>query len=445
MDADVVVVGGGLAGLNAARLLAEGGARVLLLEARDRVGGRTVSMPVGGASFDFGAQWIGPTQDRVAALAKRLGIATFPTWTRGRKVMEVDGRIRTYSGTIPSLPILSLLVLNRALGRIQKLGRLVPADRPAEARRAMEWDALTLEAWKRREMPARVARETMDIAVRGIFGAEASELSLLHFFWYLNTSGGMEKLIEIENGAQQDRLVGGTQALSLGMANELGDRVILSAPVETIEQRGDEVVIGGGGRSWRAKRVVVAVPPALAGRIQYQPGLPVARDQLTQRVPMGATTKIVMTYGAPFWREAGLSGEAVSTAGPVTCTFDNTTHDGKGALVAFLVGRYAREEAALEPARRRERILAHMVRFFGARAGEPEDYREQDWAAEIWTRGCPTGIMGPGVLTQLGAALREPVGRIHWAGTETATQWAGYMEGALQSGERAAAEALAVL
>ncbi len=446
MDADVVVVGAGLAGLNAARLCVAGGAGALVVEARGRVGGRTVSLPVGGATFDFGAQWIGPGQDRVAALARKYGVTTFPTWETGRKVMEQGGRIRSYRGTIPSLPIVSLLLLNRALGRIRRLERQVPAGEPERAGRAAAWDAMSLETWKRHNIPSRIARDAVDVAVRGIFGAEASELSLLHFLWYVNTSGGLEKLIEIKGGAQQDRLVGGTQALSIAMAGELGDRVILDAPVEEIEQGAGGVVVSGGGKSWRAKRVIVAVPPALAGRIRYRPGLPADRDQLTQRWPMGATTKIVATYERPFWRDAGLSGEAVSMGmGPVTVTFDNTTHDGTAALVAFAVGQPARELARRGEADRRAAVLERLGRFFGGQARTPLAVRELAWADEPWTRGCPTGIMGPGVLSSFAASLRAPVGRIHWAGTETATEWTGYMEGALQSGERAAAEAVAAL
>lgn len=447
-DVDVIVVGAGLAGLNTARLLRRGGARVLVLEARDRVGGRTYSRAIDGATFDLGGQWLGPTQHRVAALARELGIRTFPTWSRGTKLMEVDGALRRYEGSIPSLSIVNLLLLHRTMRRVDRLTRQVPAAAPERARRAAEWDGMSLETWKRANVPSRQVRDAFDVAVRVVFGAEPGELNLLHFLSYLSAGGGLRSLIEIEHGAQQDRFVGGAQGLALGLAAELGDAVRLSAPVRHLAQDADGVTVHAGipEQAWRARHVVVAVPPPLAGRLSYAPALPPLRDQLTQRLPMGATTKCIVTYDQPFWRDAGLSGEAISGAGPLTVTFDNTSHDGaRAALVGFVVGQSARALAPLPAAERRARVLAAFARFFGKAASAPREYVEQDWQEEQWTRGCPVASFAPGAMLAFLPALRAPVGRLHWAGTETATEWNGYLEGALQSGERAAAEVLARL
>lgn len=443
---DVIVVGGGLGGLTTARSLEDGGASVLVLEARDRVGGRTVNKRVGKADFDLGGQWLGPTQDRVYALARRLGIATFPTHGAGRKVMEVRGRVGTYKGTIPTLALHKLLLLQRAISSIERLAKTVPADTPWTAKRADIWDAMTLEDWKRRHVPSRDVRDTVDVAIRAVFGAEAAELSMLHFLMYLRSGGGMMKLVEVEGGAQQDRFVGGSWLMSAGLARELGERVRLSTPVAEIAQDGDGVTVRtAGGESLRAKRVVVAVPPALAGRIRYAPALPGARAGLTQRWPMGAITKAIIAYDRPFWRERGFSGEAVSTTGPVTLTFDNCTSDGaQPALLAFICGTAARRLSG-QPDERRRLVLEALVRWFGPDARDPVDYVDLDWGAEEWTGGCPTGFASPGTLTALGLALRDPVGRIHFAGTETATVWTGYLEGAIESGERTAREVLAAL
>jgi monoamine oxidase len=188
--------------------------------------------------------------------------------------------------------------------------------------------------------------------------------------------------------------------------------------------------------------VIVAVPPVLAGRIEYDPPLPAPRDQLTQRMPMGSVIKCIAVYEEPFWREDGLTGQAISLPGPAQVVFDNTPPNGSPALLAFLEGKDARELARRSEAERRDAVLRGFQRLFGRRAAHPVLYVEKDWSSEPYSRGCYAGVLGPGAWTAYGRVLREPIGRIHWAGTETATRWMGYMDGALQSGKRAAAEVL---
>jgi len=256
----------------------------------------------------------------------------------------------------------------------------------------------------------------------------------------------MERLLETEGGAQQDRFVGGSQLVSIRMAEELGDAVELSAPVRRIEHGDDGVTVLADGIELRARRAIVAVPPALCGRIAYDPPLPGHRDQLTQRMPQGSVIKCMAVYERPFWREQGLSGEAASDVGPAKLAFDNTPPSGApGVLLAFLEGARARELARLDPAARRQAVLRGLARLFGERAASPERFIEQSWADEEWSRGCYGGYMPPGGWTQFGFALREPIGPIHWAGAETATVWNGYMDGAVQSGQRAASAVLAGL
>ena len=438
---DVVVVGAGLAGLSAARELRAAGRSVVVVEARDRVGGRTLSRPLGRDVIDLGAQWIGPGQQRIERLARELGVRTFAQFQRGRRVLDVGGRLRTYSGTIPSLSLLALLELHRVISRVEKLRLDVPCDRPWDAALAAEWDAISVEAWARKHLRTGDARAVFDIAVRAILAAEPREVSFLHFMFYLASGGGILRLAEVRGGAQQDRFLGGAQQISIRMAESLGDAVVLDAPVHAIVQDERAVSVhAAGGRRFSAPHAIVAVPPGLVASIDFSPRLPTARDQLVRRMPMGSVIKCVAVYERPFWRDAGLSGEAVSDRGPVRLAFDDCSHDGtQPALVGFLLADTARAFGD-DAAARRTAVVDSLVRFFGPAAASPSDYADKDWIADPWATGCYVGFMAPGTMTTVGRALREPSGRVHWAGTETAVEWNGYLDGAIESGVRAARE-----
>ncbi|HYI00731.1 flavin monoamine oxidase family protein [Hyalangium sp.] len=445
-DADVIIIGAGIAGLTAARALTLAGASVLVLEARERVGGRTLSQPVGGDVVDLGGQWVGPHQHHALRMVEALGLRRFPQFHHGTKVLELRGERRTYRGKVPALPLLSLLDLQRNIWRLDRLARRVPRDRPHTAPKAAEWDALTLEAWKQRHVPSWGARAALDVATRAIFGAEPSELSFLHFLFYIHSNGGLMPLAEIENGAQAERIEGGAQGIALRLAEPLGARVVLSAPVRAVLQEAQGVVVHGEGRSWRGRYAVVAVPPALAERMDFGAELPTARRRAHAELPMGSVIKGVATYSRPFWREAGLSGEAVSDGGPVRLCFDDTGQNGHHpALVGFFLGDTARAWTGRPAEERRRAALECFARFFGPQALEPTAYADLDWIAEPWSTGCYVGLPRPGTLTAIGDALRTPCGRVHWAGTETAVEGCGYIDGAVESGERAAKELTARL
>ncbi|MCO4772920.1 MAG: FAD-dependent oxidoreductase, partial [Deltaproteobacteria bacterium] len=327
MTRDAIVVGAGLAGLRAAERLVAGGATVQVLEARDRVGGRTVSGTIGGVRYDLGAQWTGPGQERVGRLVQRLGLRTHPQHIAGRKVLEVQGRVSTYKRAIPSLSPVHLLELERTIRRVDRLTAQIDPDAPLASPKAAEWDAQTVETYKHTILSTKV-RGLVDAMVRVVFGSEPAELSLLYFLYYLRLGGGLMRLVESDGGAQQDLLIGGMPQLCEGMAADLGDVVSLKTPVTGIKQDGDGVEVQslgprGGTRRHRAKRVIVALPPALGATLRYDPLLPAARDQLTSRMPMGATMKCIAVYERPFWREKGFSGEAVCDGLPITVTFDD--------------------------------------------------------------------------------------------------------------------------
>src|SRR5918997_3243470 len=442
-DADLVVIGAGLAGLSAARAAAAASASVLVVGARERVGGRVLNEPIGdGNVVEVGAQWIGPTQDRLAALARELGVDTFPTHATGENVIEFGGRLRRYRGTIPRINPLVLLDVERAQRRLNRLARRVPLDAPWEAPNAAALDGQTAATWLRRNLATKPGRMLLELGIEAVWAAQPEDMSLLHVLFYIHSAGSLEMLFDTDGGAQQDRFVGGSQRIPLLMAQSLGrERLILGAPVRMIRRGEHGVTVEADGAVVRARRAVLAIAPTLAGRIAYDPPLPGFRDQLTQRMPLGTVAKCMAIYSEPFWRAEGLSGGATSDTGPVRLTFDNSPPDGSpGVLLGFLEGRHARELGRLRPEERRTAVIDCFTRFFGPRAAKPDDYVERLWAEEEWTRGCYGGHMPTGAWTNYGPALHAPIGPFHWAGAEYAQVWNGYMDGAVRSGEATAAE-----
>jgi monoamine oxidase len=291
--ADVVVVGAGFAGLTAALRVAQAGKSVIVLEARDRVGGRSLNAAIpGGEVTERGAAFIGPTQDHIAKLASDFGVGTFATYDTGQNVYVRDGTRSTYSDTGPTgtapLDPLILPDLTLVVTQLDQMATEVPVDAPWTAANAASWDAQTLGSWVESHSITPQFRELVPAATRPIFGAEPRELSLLFTLFYIAASGNEQNVGTFERnfntrmGAQQDRFVGGTQLVALRVAERLGKkRVLLKHPVKQIVQKGGGVVVHTKRLRVRAKRVIVAVPPTLAGRIDYRPGMPPDRDQLT--------------------------------------------------------------------------------------------------------------------------------------------------------------------
>jgi monoamine oxidase len=439
--ADVIVIGAGLAGLAAASDLAHAGHSVAVLEARDRVGGRTLNHPVGhGEVVEVGGQWVGPGQDRILARAKGLGITTFKTYTKGNQVFDYQGTQTHFTGLIPPLPAADAADFANLLAALIKLTPSVPLDKPWTAPDALALDGQTLETWKLANSSTPGARFLLDLATESVFAAEPRDLSLLHALFYFHSGDGVINLTSTAGGAQDARFVGGSQLVSVRMAQRLGARVVLNAPARRIQHAGRGVTVTTDTGIWRGKAVIVAMAPTMAGRIDYDPPLPGLRDQLTQRVPQGSAIKYEAVYPKPFWRAAGLSGYANSDRSPIRLTYDNSPPGATpGVLLGFATGQDARRLTSMGAGARRRAVLASFTRLFGARAAHPTTLIEHNWSEEPWTRGCYEGYLPPGVWTDYGAALRAPIGRIHWAGTETSEVFMGYMDGAVRSGERAAA------
>jgi monoamine oxidase len=448
---DILVIGAGYAGLACARALQAAGRDFLVLEARQRVGGRcmNIRLPAPYSQFvvEAGAQFIGPTQDRMYQLVNELGLATFPAFDQGKQVSYIGGTRRTYSGVLPWTGLLTTGEVGIAMLRLDNLTKQVPLDTPWTATRAAEWDAQTAEDWINRNTSTANGRQLLRLAVLSLLSTEPRDISMLFLLTYLRRGGGLSLMLSTSGGAQQDRIVGGSQAIALAMAEPMADHIHLGAVVRKIEQSSTGVVVSGDQFSVHAQRVVVAMAPAMTAGIQLLPldGPMQQRQQLGQRVPMGATWKIHCVYERPFWRDKGLSGQCISDAFLPKIIFDNTPPEAgaPGVLMAFIDGQDARDASLLTPAARRQQVLNALKVYFGPPAAAPLAYAEMNWQAESFSAGGPVGVFPPGVLTGFGRALRTPVGRVHWAGTETATVWMGYMEGAVRSGEAAAQAAMA--
>lgn len=438
---DVAVVGAGMAGIKAALELEARGFSVCLLEARDRVGGRLKPGHVAGHKIDKGGQWVGPQQKLLLAEAAAHGVEKYNQHTAGRSVMHFNGVSKISTGEMPRLPLVSLLELQRVVSRLDTLAFTLPPDTPWTARNAETLDSQTFESWIRANVWTHAAREFLRVATRSVFCCEPKHVSLLFVLDYVRGGEGLDVLLGVSGGAQEAKFRGGAHQITEKMALRLAAPVVYDAPVRSILQHDDGVAVTTDRGVVRAARVVVATPPALASRIDYANALPARRDHLMQRMPMGTVIKVHIAYETPFWRDQGLSGMAVSDTLACNVLFDQSPEDlSCGILVGFFDADAAAEFSSQGDNARRSAVIEAATAFFGAQAGAPIDYVDNDWLAEEWSRGCYVAHMAPGVLTTFGSALREPCGRIHWAGTETATQWQGYMEGALQSAIRVAEE-----
>ncbi|KAI8818331.1 uncharacterized protein EV422DRAFT_180527 [Fimicolochytrium jonesii] len=451
---DVIVVGAGLAGLTAARRCLEAGLDVLVLEARDRVGGRTMTRQINGVVYDLGGMWINPdTQPLVGALVKEFDLNLFPQYRTGSSVLELEpGKLRTYTGDIPSISIPSLIDVQQGITRLESMCRKVPLDDPTKAKDAFAHDSITLAEWMRRNLWTRESKQMFDIACRSIIGVDPEEISFLWFLFYCHSGKGLLSLIEVE-GAQKMRLEEGAATISKRLAALLPQsRIILSAAVQSIEQLSPDgsvtVFTNSTNIPYRARTVIFTAPPPQYTRVKWSPELPALKKHFTQRsTAMGYYTKVVLRYSTAFWRDNGLSGEMVSHCGPVSLVFDTCSGDaGVACLTAFLLSGAGREWSAQPPSQRKSVILHHLRTLTSSDlALHPIEYIEQDWSAEEYSGGCPVASMGCGLLTQYGTEIRAVHGNVHFAGTETATEWCGYMEGAVGSGERVAREVVGSL
>ena len=445
IDADVCVVGTGYAGLTAAQRLHQSGRSVVVLEARDRVGGRIWTQHLSdGTAVDRGGAWLAPRHDAAFGLAHDFGVPTYKTWVKGAHLLVDEGRMLRYRGLIPKISPLAVLTIALAQAKLDWTAKRIPIDAPWTARRASEWDSRSVAWWfERSGIRTTLARDLFDMAVRGLFTGSLDETSYLHLLFLVRAHGSINTLFSIKGGSQENMVEGGAGLMARRMAESMGDAVRLAAPVRSITQREDLVEVAAEGVTVSARHAVVCVPPVLALEIAFDPELPRDRTALYSSAIAGPESKTLVVYDEPFWRTDGFSGQSAGPGSAAEVTLDASPASGMpGVMASFTFGPVAERVGRLAEGERRRAVLDSLKARFGPRASAPLEFIETEWWTEPWTRGCSMAHFPPGILTRYGPLLREPFGRVHWAGTETSTRSHGSIDGAVLSGQRAATEIL---
>lgn len=442
-----IVIGAGLSGLTAAAKLEQHyGISPLVLEAQDAVGGRIRDLCLGnGAAVELGANWFAGSQPLIAEQLDALGLQTVPTYDQGLHLMYWRGRRRAFKGAIPPIGLLPAVEVGLALAKLERLALSIDPAAPWLHSDADRLDRSDFGSWIERNVRTASARAFLILVAEIIFGAPPHMLSLLYVLFYARSSGSLTSLISVRNGHQEFRIQGGPGRLVAALAARLNRPVLTGTPVDRVDSSGGGVSVFSSGRCFRARHVVLALAPMMANRIRFEPMLSPARDRLLQSMPQGRVVKVALLYKHPWWRLRGLSGQMMSDAAPLTYTIDNSPDNGMGSLAGFVCTSHADRFCDLPPAVQRDELEAAIRRGFGADAPPAEHIHVEDWAANSWIRGSYGGYCPPGVLTKYGSSLRAGTPWLSWAGAETATTHVCQMEGAIQSGSRAADETAAAL
>ncbi|KRE81933.1 flavin monoamine oxidase family protein [Arthrobacter sp. Soil763] len=447
LDRDVAIVGAGPAGLTAARELRKAGLSVAVLEARDRVGGRTWTDTVDGAMLEIGGQWVSPDQTALLGLLDELGLQTYDRYRAGQSVyIGADGKRTLYTGDTFPVSEGTAAEMDKLTALLDSLAEEIGAEEPWAHPKARELDTISFHHWLRANSPDEEACNNIGLFIAGgMLTKPAHAFSALQAVLMAASAGSFTNLTD-EDFILDKRVVGGMQQVSLLQAAELGDDVVLSSPVRTI--RWEEGREGGSPRATvasdraavNARFVIMAVPPNLYSRVSYDPPLPRRQHQMHQHQSLGLVIKVHAVYSTPFWREDGLSGTCFGADALVQEVYDNTNHgDARGTLVGFVSDEKADAMFELSADERRRAILESIAGFLGEKALTPEVYYESDWGSEEWTRGAYAASYDLGGLHRYGKDQHAPVGPIYWASSDLAAEGYQHVDGAVRMGRQVAA------
>lgn len=448
IDRDVVIVGAGVTGLTAARELRAAGLTVAVLEARDRVGGRTWTDSIDGALLEIGGQWISPDQVALKAILAELGLETFSRYRDGKSVyVSPDGERAEYTGDMFPVAEGTAREIQRLIDLLDELAEDIGAVEPWAHPRARELDTVSLHHWMRQQSPDEEACATIGhFLAGGMLTKPAHAFSVLQAVLMAASAGSFSNLVD-EDLLLDERVAGGMQRLSETIAAHLGDEVVLGSPVRSLHWNQDadssSVTAVSDRVTVRAKYAIMAVPPNLYSRVSFDPPLPRRQHQMHQHQSLGLVIKVHAVYPLPFWRDAGLSGTCFSPGLMVQEIYDNTNHqDPRGTLVGFVPDEKADAMFALSPEERRRAILADFATSLGPQALDPEVYYESDWGSEEWTRGAYACSYDLGGLHRYGADQLTPIGPIYWASSDLAAEGYQHVDGAVRIGRATAARIL---
>lgn len=438
---EVIIIGAGFSGIAAARKLHQANIPFLVLEARDRLGGRVYTKQLSEDLYlDFGGQWIGPGQERMYQLCHEYGVEYFETYDLGFNILDLNSKAKKFRGLIPKLDVFSLINLDYVLKKLDKLAKSIPLESPWKHPKALKFDSISLAGFLESNCKTASSKKLVTLALETVFASELNEISLLHALFYFKSGRDLNTLINIKNGAQQHRIVGGMQSLIEKMAEPFKKNILFNKAVKKIIHKNENIIIMGDGFELNCKKIIMAIPPPLAAKLDFEPSLPVEKRQILDRIAMGQVGKCFMVYKKPFWREENFSGQAFADENsPFQAIFDCSPKDANyGIIMGFTIAKRAREFFSKSKEQRKVLMKTKLTEYFGQGASEPVLYEDFTMTDEAFIRGCYAGLYPTGAWTGFQDAYSSPVGNIHWAGTEASSDWFGYIEGAVRAGEKAA-------